>query len=608
MGVERVVSETVSRIRCLRALEAAVVFAIAGLGAAAVVLLSIKWAGPVSNPDLWLELAALFPVVGALIGWFRPLSRLRAARLLDRSYRLHDRISSALCFGRLPPAERTAFMDACIADATERAPLLQPSAVAPLRASRRWMALVVAALSVAALAAVEPPEKRHSITPRKPLAALLQPDDIESLERDIEQAGPAGYDGQRVREGLEAFNQLVRAIADSKLTFPDAVRRIGELDERMRESHPAHLDEVEQELRLTGKRLGRQSPARPLSEALRGADAARARRELDRLARDLQSGQKRSAGLQRLRRALQRGGDRDGDQQSRPVSRRREALRSTLRQNGLDGVRASKNEPFSRRTSKARALQRELQGLDRGERELERLSRHLNDAAGALAQRDSEGAARELRGAGQRLGRIAGEQREARALERLRGRLAELRDTLRWQQQRKSRDRAAGGAGDDGGDALGLERFARLARGQGRAGGAEQKREGDARGAPVNRDGDSAQRPEQRVPSLRMRAAREPSRAAGGSAAGSGTGSERLERPSQASVSHRDSSVEGEQGAGPVRSEVIPQSADQGFASKAYRGVYSDYRNHAESVLETDVVPPGYRFYVKRYFRLIRPR
>ena len=36
--------------------------------------------------------------------------------------------------------------------------------------------------------------------------------------------------------------------------------------------------------------------------------------------------------------------------------------------------------------------------------------------------------------------------------------------------------------------------------------------------------------------------------------------------------------------------------------------MYTDYRAHAEDVLERDQVPPGYRFYVRRYFQLIRPR
>lgn len=49
-------------------------------------------------------------------------------------------------------------------------------------------------------------------------------------------------------------------------------------------------------------------------------------------------------------------------------------------------------------------------------------------------------------------------------------------------------------------------------------------------------------------------------------------------------------------------------SAQRGFANRSYQDVYTDYSGHAEEVLERDDIPQGYRFYVRRYFQLIRPR
>ena len=59
---------------------------------------------------------------------------------------------------------------------------------------------------------------------------------------------------------------------------------------------------------------------------------------------------------------------------------------------------------------------------------------------------------------------------------------------------------------------------------------------------------------------------------------------------------------------GPSRSEVILGAAERGFVGRGYQRVHTDYSEHAEEVLERDEVPPGYRFYVRRYFQLIRPR
>jgi hypothetical protein len=59
---------------------------------------------------------------------------------------------------------------------------------------------------------------------------------------------------------------------------------------------------------------------------------------------------------------------------------------------------------------------------------------------------------------------------------------------------------------------------------------------------------------------------------------------------------------------GPSNSEVILSAAERGFKGKPYKKVYTDYRTVAEQQINKDKVPDGYRFYVHRYFQLIRPR
>jgi hypothetical protein len=81
-----------------------------------------------------------------------------------------------------------------------------------------------------------------------------------------------------------------------------------------------------------------------------------------------------------------------------------------------------------------------------------------------------------------------------------------------------------------------------------------------------------------------------------------------LDDPTRLAGNNQNIRVEGEQSEGPTRSEIIMSAADRGFASRSYRDVYTDYESHAEEVLERDEIPAGYRFYVRRYFQLIRPR
>ena len=70
-----------------------------------------------------------------------------------------------------------------------------------------------------------------------------------------------------------------------------------------------------------------------------------------------------------------------------------------------------------------------------------------------------------------------------------------------------------------------------------------------------------------------------------------------------------DTQVAGQDtGQGASRSEVIQGAAERGFASRGYQKVYREYQNVAEEALGKDEIPGGYRFYVRRYFQLIRPR
>jgi hypothetical protein len=73
--------------------------------------------------------------------------------------------------------------------------------------------------------------------------------------------------------------------------------------------------------------------------------------------------------------------------------------------------------------------------------------------------------------------------------------------------------------------------------------------------------------------------------------------------------SQQDTQVAGQDtGQGASRSEVIEGAAERGFASRGYQKVFREYQTVAEEALGKDEIPGGYRFYVRRYFELIRPR
>lgn len=80
-------------------------------------------------------------------------------------------------------------------------------------------------------------------------------------------------------------------------------------------------------------------------------------------------------------------------------------------------------------------------------------------------------------------------------------------------------------------------------------------------------------------------------------------------QPTNPKVATQDTQVQGnDTGQGGSRSEVILGAAERGFASRGYTKVYREYHTVAEEALDKDEIPGGYRFYVRRYFQLIRPR
>jgi hypothetical protein len=79
--------------------------------------------------------------------------------------------------------------------------------------------------------------------------------------------------------------------------------------------------------------------------------------------------------------------------------------------------------------------------------------------------------------------------------------------------------------------------------------------------------------------------------------------------PTQLDGKTQDVSAAGvDSGQGAATAEVIYGAAERGFVGKGYQQVFTDYQTVAEQVMVKDEIPPGYRFYVRRYFQLIRPR
>ncbi len=637
------------RVRAQRALDAAVVFGWVAVGVAGVAVGLLKaGALPEAEALLALQLALALPLVGAIGGALRRIDALLPARLIDRSHGLRERVANAVAFDGL--SERTPLMDAAIRDANERASSLSAARAMPLRAPIDLAGIAGLAVGVGLLGMLEVPrtvEERVLVGGIDPVT--LHADDLDAYESELRDLLEARETPDDVRDAAQDFNRLIEDLADERLDRAESLRRIAELERQLAEARPADAETMRESLRELGEDLRRAELADQLSAALRDGDASQAERELRRLAERTRSDEASRRELEALRRALARAAEERTQELSEELQRQEEAQRRLLqRQREQPDASPRERRLLQRRQRELERLRREHQEAMDRQRQLERLRRELNEAAEGLNQQQQEQAAEHMERGAEDLNRMARQQMSDEQLQRLQRQLQELRELIRRQRQQQAQGQGQRGQGQQGQGGQGqsqMDRFVLRARGQGdgqgvrlgvpgqqgqqgqggpqgqQPGQGQQGQGQDGQGQNGQGQGQGQQpmltlggegEPNALVEIPGMGQGQQPGQGSGqaqlGPGAGTGHDPTQLDDPTRLGGTRRTVRVEGEQRDGPSRSQTILSSAERGFASQDYEDVYTDYENHAEEVLEQDEIPPGRRFWIRRYFQLIRPR
>ena len=613
------------RVRVQRALEAACTFAIAGLGIAALGVCLLK-THHASAAHVCLALAVSAPVLGALLGALRPLPALLPARLLDRVGRTPDLIASAWAFARLPDDARTPFMDACSARAAEQAQRVSAAVAFPLRPPRAWrpaLALSVALLALLTLQLRTPAPVIARVV-SKP--RLLHEEDLSAAAAQLSALRAVPGDDPALRDAMTQLNALLEALHDGDLERLDALRELRALEERIALEQSAKDDSALREaLRGLGKAIGEDSMARDLAAALAQADAEKARSEAEKLAALLAEQPPPKPAAQQLARALERGAkpktDPGAEQQRQRAKEERDRLLKKKQEQNQQLNERDKSL-LERKQRELDKLEREQQEREQAQRQLDQLERELGASGGAVGQNQQQSAAQHMQQGARELEKMAQQQLSKEQREKLKQAVQQLRELISKQRQQQQgqggeqQQQAQGGQGQGKSQRLDLTRFGKLARGQqgtpagqnGQNGQPEQQN--GQRGMTLKPGGDGE--PQALIEgdgdgNSQQRLQLEGSTVTG-SNPGQGGRPQALPAPTALDGKRVDTRVQGELGAGPSRSQVIREAGQHGFVARGYEQVHADYSRHAEAVLERDQVPGGYRFYVRRYFQLIRPR
>jgi hypothetical protein len=551
----------------------------------------------------------------ALRAAFQRRAPFAGAIALDRHHVTGGRVANALAFSRVPEGERSALMQLAIDDAVSAVPVLAPRRAVPIPLPRETWVVALLVAGLAALASFEVRLVRYVPPPPAPPPLLMTADDVE-LFRDVGEELAKASQGPAQRAAVARYNRLIEDIADRRVDRHEVFRRLGEIERDLGKDLEADREALEQGLDGLARELAKSGLSRKAADALaekRLADAQKALEELAQKLRDKRSPPSK-AELERLRQALQRASSESKDRNAAIEARRRELQ---AERESLLKKKQEKSDAGSDAERKLEENQRQLERLEReGNRskraaeKMSELDKELAKAAEDLKKELGE-AAKDLEQGAENVNRMAQRELDDEQKREMIRRLRELREVMRQDSQggesRKERqqrfsERARGGQrpGQQGkdGESQGQQgkgkgqggKDVRLSLGRGDS-AVEIPGTGQGQGSGEGREGD----------------------APGGSERGSGWGSGH--DPNLAGEASRidgkthDVSAAGiDTGEGTASAEVIYGAAERGFRSKGYKDVFTEYETVAEQVFEKDDIPPGYRFYVRRYFQLIRPR
>jgi hypothetical protein len=617
-----------------RALCAALVVVVAVVAARKVGAIPGRWALVASG------LAGLGVLAAVVVAWAWRLPERAGARRLDRFHSLHDSFANALAFAEVK--SRTPFMDAAIEDAVALVPAARPRLAVRIpwprdAAIAAGLAVVLAGVSLFERRLPVPVAHAKTIDPVE-----MAPDDLDDVKDFLKQVQQKDTSDE-TKAAIDEFNRLVDDIASRRLDRMEAFRRMEALQEKLLDGTAAEHKALQKALESMGEELKKAELTRPTGQAIADAKLDKARDAMHELSEKVRAASKGAtvdkAQLDAMREAIKKAAEQAEKRAEELAQRRQELADEILKRKEKMGDGGSDEE-----RSLLEKKQRELERLDResGEqksagRQLDRLDRELQQAAEDL-MKDLGASADDLDQGAEDLNRMDEQQASQEEKEQLRQKLQELRELLRQQGQGGKAQvlrlkrfgqmaRGQSGSGQSGQSGQGQDSQGQGQSGQGQQGGPGQQGQGEGAGEQAqNGQGSGSQGGQggetwivgpngEKILMLSR------SHAQGGSGEGGegqsesaghwGTGHDpKLQgQATNPKMGTQDTQVQGsDSGQGGSRSQVIQGASERGFASKGYKKVYTEYHQVAEESAAKDEIPGGYRFYVKRYFQLIRPR
>ncbi|MBX7084243.1 MAG: hypothetical protein K1X88_33860 [Nannocystaceae bacterium] len=410
------------------------------------------------------------------------------------------------------------------------------------------------------------------------LAAALQ---TEELTEDVGKALDRG-DGDNAEQALAEAGDKADAQAESdeqmKRSLSEAERRLGQRnDEREASETAKQLDEAERRLR----REEQKKPQDPEEAAEHERRLKQQRDKVEQLKRQHERELAAQKKVEELRRqakeaAQSKAGSADRKRKLEQLGRgMKEASRTARGAQRMQGARDALEEAktFVRRAGESGS------GQDRRKQQF----RRFDQAAKGQQQGQQGKDGKDGKGKGQGKSTLLVE-----------GDVGQGEPNAMMEQ-----DSAGQGQGQDG---QGQDGQGQDGQGQGDGQGQDGQGQGDGQGQDGQGDGQGQDGQGQGQGQDGQGDGRTPGD-------GIGTGSQDpLADPTAMRSGTKDVRVDARRGRGVSKAEILKDASQHGFASEPYRKMFKEYRDFAQSTLDSDAFPAAQRRLVKRYYQMIQAR
>ncbi len=660
--IQKLVARLAFRIRAGRAADYAFsIAAICLLIAAGIVALSKTGWLDADSALKYLCILIVLPIPAAIIGWIQRLDKIALAQKIDQSHDLHDRFSTALTLADSPHADSSPaareFSRAQIEDALKYVDKVRIAQAAPFRKPDGLIPFMLFLTAVVALWFYPVPDHAQPLPPppvitHSPLldsaTIAIERNRLEDIKNQL--AINPDLESQQLVQEIE---DLLTAVENQEISEREFLERLDAIEKKFftdREPPPVEdladaLKQAADALRKeAGKDLAQQKELDAVIKALQEKDLEKASQAVEKLAEKLLADNISAKDAEQLAKLLEKFADKidlDNPRLKDLFEKNKDAFEKLSEQfkdrkdltSGEKDMLKKAEKDLERARHKAQVDKsvgtgRALEQLQKETKEMaEKLKNHAEQEKKNAKSKKPEPdqpdfqqqVGRNAKEAAEKLEQQSKEQQGEQAKQDAHKQIQEMRESMKRAQTGKEEQQKDQRRGEQ------VRDFLERAKGEQEARSDKQMeqagQESSESGEQQTDKAGAEQQPKQQ--------GNEPDKGTEADGSGDGSGSsDRENKLKQENQGRNDSgsdkggeqdetkldskrvqeNLKGEKGQGQSKSEIIQGASEEGFATAEYKDVYGDYSSVVEEVMEREKVPSGYRYYIKRYFQLIKPQ